>query len=189
MSQSQEYEECVHTNPSLTSDYERLPQSHSGVQAILPFYRFQCKGRIGQFLIQVVGENTRFDVQLWRPMRQMVYSLKWSATFVSNGSTTFERLNSMSGFEGSVLMYTSQSGIPVSKGDVLGYYIEHSDNPIQLAYINTSTTANAPHSVIYKLENVDAPLCNISLCDSGLKAISKAAPLIYTSLSEYHYHI
>ena len=77
----------------------------------------------------------------------------------------------------------------MERGDVLGYYIERNDDPIQLAYINGTTNPDAPESTIYMLKNVSGPLCYISRCDAHLKFIHKAAPIIYTEFSEYHYLI
>ena len=159
-----------------------MPQVSSGVQAILPYYRFHCNGRLNQVLIQIMGESTRFDIQLWRPSGDMTYySLKWSATFVGNGSAAFYRVDQPT-VEGSLLVYNRQ--IPVSKGDVLGYYIERGYNPISLGYISSTTDPRAPISSVYSIENVNAPLCNISLCDEDLKLRTHTAPLIYADFGK-----
>ena len=115
----------------------------------------------------------------------MVYSLKWSASFVSeNGLATFETLPSPSG-AGSVLSYTIPNGILVKKGDVLGYYIKQNPNPIRMGYFNTTTMeSDISYSVVYSLEGVDGPLCNMSLCDSNVKSIHHAAPIIYAELGK-----
>ncbi len=102
-----------------------------------------------------------------------------------NGAATFETIASPSGF-GSFLSYTIPNGVLVKEGDVLGYYIEQNSNPIQMGYFNTTTMeSEISHSVVYALEGVDAPLCNVSLCDSNLKSIHHAAPLIYAELGKY----
>ena len=65
------------------------------------------------------------------------------------------------------IVYSSHSGgIPVKRGDVGGYYIKQNDDPIQLGFSNATTDPQILHSEVYYLENVDHPLCNISLCDT-----------------------
>lgn len=100
-----------------------------------------------------------------------------------NDSVPFERPS-----PGGMLVYYSQKGVSVKAGDVVGYYIEHSDNPIQLGYSNSTTDSQISHSVVYSLESVDGPLCNISLCDADLKHMTQATPLIHANFSKYpHY--
>lgn len=172
---------CHYHNPSLASSFETIPQVPSGVQAILPYYRFHCGGRLNQVSIQVKGESTRLDIQLWRPSDDRTYSLKWSATYVGNGSDTFYSVNQPS-LEGSLLVYTHK--ISVSEGDVLGYYIERSNDPIRMGYISSTTDPSAPVSVVHSLENVTTPLCSISLHDDDLKSIEHTAPLIYADFGK-----
>ena len=43
-----------------------IPQVLSGVQAILPYYEFQCESILNQVIVQVLGGSTQFDLQIWR---------------------------------------------------------------------------------------------------------------------------
>ena len=132
-----------------------------------------------------MGESTRFDLQLWRPSDLGTYSLKWSATYVGNGTNAFYRVNqtnSLHDSEGSLLVYNHR--ISVSEGDVLGYYIEQSNDPIRMGYTSSTDDHNA---VVYSLENVTAPLCSISLCDNDLKS-AHTAPIIYVDHGKSYSH-
>ena len=116
---------------------------------------------------------------------QMVYSLKWSASFINDsGVATFKTVPSPSGVGNFGLSYTIQNGVSVQKADVLGYYIQQNSNPIRMGYFNTTMESPIAHSDVYSLEGTDAPLCNISLCDSSLKLIPHTAPLIYAILGK-----
>ena len=130
-----------------------------------------------------MGESTRLDVQIWRPSKDMqngVYSLHWSSSVLNNSDNV-----ASSGV--SIISYSIPNGVLVKGGDVMGYYIEKNSNPVRIGYFNTTTMESGiSHSVVYALEGVDGPLCNMSLaCDSNVKSIPHAAPIIYAELGKY----
>ena len=133
-----------------------------------------------------MGESTRLDVQVWRlskDIRNGVYSLHWSSSLLNDGSAASSVLPHR---VGNIVSYTIPNGVLVKGGDVLGYYIEQHSNPIRMGYFNTTTMeSDISHSVVYALEDVDGPLCNISLnCDSNIKSSPHAAPIIYAELGK-----
>lgn len=178
-------EECSLPSIPVQSSFSTLPPVRSGVQAILPYYRFRCNGVINQILVQTKGESTRLDIQLWREGEGRTYFLKWTATFSANEQSVFQELQPPNAdHEGSLLVFHSLSGVPVSKGDLLGYYIERNDYPVHLGFVNTANDPDAQHS-IHMLENVSGPLCGMPLYDAGLKTINHTAPLIHIEFGKF----
>jgi hypothetical protein len=144
---------------------------------------------INQIVVQVMGESTRLDVQIWRPiegMRNGAYSLHWSSSLLNNDRAASsdpvvpQRVDN-------IVSYAIPNGVLVKGGDVMGYYIEQNPNPVRMGYFNITTMeSDITSSVVYALENVDGPLCNMSLtCDSNVKSIRHAAPIIYAELGKY----
>ena len=128
-----------------------------------------------------MGESTRLDMQIWRPSKDMqngVYSLHWSSSVLDDA---------LSYRVDNIVSYSVPNGVLVKRGDVMGYYIEKNSNPVRIGYFNTTTMeSDISHSVVYALEGVDGPLCNMSLaCDSNVKSFPHAAPIIYAELGKY----
>ena len=181
--------DCGYRNPPLYRTFNTLPPVHSGVQAILPQHKFHCDGLLNEILVQVMGESSRLDVQIWRPTKDthdLVYSLIWSSTFSTNdGSSNRGSTSSPPYRVDNIVWYPIPNGVPVKEGDVLGYYIEQNSNPIRVGYFDTSTVeSGVSNSVVSSLEGVDAPLCNMSLCDSSLKSLHHTSPLIHADLGK-----
>ena len=176
-------EECCLPAIPIQPYFDTLPHNRTGgVQAILPYHKFNCEGVINHIVVQTKGESSRLDVQLWSPSESRIYSLKWSVSFSADENSVFQEVQPPNTeHDGSLLVFYSQRGLPVSPGDVLGYYIEQ---PIQLGFVDTGKVPGAQHSVIYALENVTAPVCSMSLCDAGLRSFYHAAPLIHAEFGK-----
>ena len=131
-----------------------------------------------------MGESTRLDVQIWRPSEDMhnrVYYLHWSSSLLNDGISASSMLPER---VENIVSYTIPNGVLVKKEDVMGYYIERNSDPVRIGYFNTTTMES--QSAVYAVEGVDGPLCNMSLnCDSNVKSIHHAAPIIYAELGEY----
>lgn len=138
-----------------------------------------------------MGESTRLDVQIWRPinedMSNGMYYLYWSSSLLNDGSTASSPDSVLPQRVGNIVSYAIPSGVLVREEDVMGYYIERNSNPVRMGYFNTTTMeSEITSSVVHALEDVDGPLCNISLtCDSSVKSILHAAPIIYAELGKY----
>ena len=143
-------------------------------------------------MVQVMGESTRLDVQIWRPidedMNNGIYSLYWSSSVLKDDSAAASSPDSVLPQRvDNIVSFAIPSGVRVKRDDVMGYYIERNSNPVRMGYFNTTTMeSDITSSVVYALEDVDGPLCNISLtCDSNVKSIPHAAPIIYAELGKY----
>lgn len=112
-------------------------------------------------------------------MQNGVYSLHWSSSVLDDDALSYRVEN--------IISYSVPNGVLVKRGDVMGYYIEKNSDPVRIGYFNTTTMeSDISHSVVYALEGVDGPLCNMSLaCDSNVKSIPHAAPIIYAELGKY----
>ena len=147
--------------------YQLLPQFKDGFQAILPDNAFSCSGLLKEALVQATGES-EFELQLWRPVDSGLFTKIWGESYHPFSTTgTFRRI-AKDTLQWSVL---DSIGIPVKAGDVFGFYIHKADTPIQLL-----CTSSMP-STLHYTESTHT-LCNMSLCDSGTRTLTRTAPFI-----------
>lgn len=140
-----------------------------------------------------MGESTRLDMQIWRPKFNEVtgnisigvYSLHWSSSLLNDGCAASSDSVLPERFNNIVVYAPPPNGVLVKEGDVMGYYIEQNSNPIRMVYFNTTTMESGTSPAVYALEDVDGPLCNISLTrESNVKSIFHAAPIIFAGFGE-----
>ena len=123
-------------------------------------------------------DDSDFVLQIWRPVGKGVFEILWANTYPTQA--VFERTR----FD--TLRWRNPIGVPVIPGDVLGFFIGRSKNPLQLLHSNSLTDPTAPTSTVFYVRNVDEPLCNISLCDNSVQSFVNTAPFITPTLGEYY---
>ena len=146
------------------------------VQALVPAYKIQCRGILTELTAQVSGDDTQIIFQVWRPTPTAgSYTILADLRYLDLGSTR----------EGDIITVMPLVMIPVRPGDVIGFYIDNSEDgdQIQLQYENGSNVA--AETTVYYFEGSDVPLCNFSLCDaSHVSSIGNIAPLISVQIGK-----
>ncbi len=151
--------------------YSEFTVPANSVQALLPAYRFNCSGILTRLRARVSGEDGSDQIifQVWRPKRGGEYTIV--ADLIYPGSKASR--------EGSMLTLTPlMLGIPVKRGDVMGFYVENSseqdtEDKLRLLFDSRMDTT------VYYVLGTGMPRCNFSLCaDSTVQAMQNTAPLI-----------
>jgi len=130
----------------------------SGVQALLPNYSFNTPGLLKEIAVSCYGESI-LELQVWKPLSRGVFVKKWSQLYDSAG---FRRVAI------DTVQWSSISGIPISPGDIIGFFIKGS------MHIVNSTGL---HYKMYYASS-DQSLCSLSLCDNHIKELQSTAPSI-----------
>ena len=77
------------------------------------------------------------------------------------------------------IMIYNPFGLPVKKGDVLGYRVADGINTMKVVY---HSSGDAHYSdgggVIYYMQGVKLSFCSLSLCDRGMKTVHAVFPSI-----------
>lgn len=83
---------------------------------------------------------------------------------------------------GNEISYQNQNGVPVRNGDVIGFHTPPSPDPILVVYypdVKTQFEVVGDREVHY-IEGVRSPYCELSLCNSSMKAVPGALPFVQT---------
>ena len=152
----------------------------AGVQAIVPQYKFPCTGVVRQLTAQVgtgaAEDATGLELQIWRPAGNGSYNLHWGMRHPSFGETSRN---------GSIVTFSPQIAIPVTRGDVIGFYIstvDSGESSFHLLY-----DPNVQGVIVYRTSReIDVPFCNFTICaDSDIARLSNTAPLISAIYGKY----
>ena len=149
-----------------------LTAIHSGLQVILPGHQFKQAGSMKSISVQVLGPSSPLALQIWRPTSEGNYNLHWDTTFMKN-PVTVTRV-------GSEINYQDPIGVPVRRGDVLGLYIFPHAAPISVVYYKGLELEEGLSNKVHYMEGVENPLCQLSLCNASMKAVSDGLPSIQT---------
>ena len=150
----------------------------AGVQAIVPQYKFPCTGVVSQLTARgaVDTVDAGLELQIWRPAGNGSYNLHWRMRHPSFGETSRN---------GTTVTFSPQIGIPVTKGDVIGFYIttvDSDESPFQLLY-----DPNVQEVTVYRTSSkIDEPFCNFTICaGSDITRLNNTAPLISAMYGKY----
>ena len=152
----------------------------AGVQAIVPQYKFPCTGVVRQLTARVgtgVTENaTGLELQIWRPAGNGSYNLHWGMKHPSIGETSHN---------GSIVTFSPRIGIPVTRGDVIGFYISAVDSGE--SSFNLLYDPNVQGVTVYRISGeIDEPFCNFTICTvSDIVRLNNTAPLISAIYGKY----
>ena len=150
----------------------------AGVQAIVPQYKFPCTGVVRELTARgaVDTVDAGLELQIWRPAGNGSYNLHWRMRHPSFGETSRN---------GSTVMFSPQIAIPVTRGDVIGFYISTVDpgeRSFQLLY-----DPNVQGVTVYRISSeIDEPFCNFTICaDSDITRLNNTAPLLSAIYGKY----
>ena len=155
----------------------RYSEFAAGVQAIVPQYKFPCTGVVRNLTAQVATEDaTGLELQIWRPAGNGSYNLHWGMRHPSFGETSHN---------GSTVTFSPRIGIPVTRGDVIGFYIsavDTSESSFNLLY-----DTNVQGVTVYRISGeIDEPFCNFTICTvSDIVRLNNTAPLISAIYGKY----
>ena len=148
----------------------------------MPQYKFPCTGVVRELTAQgaVDTVDAGLELQIWRPADNGSYNLHWRMRHSSFGETSRN---------GSTVMFSPQIGIPVTRGDVIGFYISTvnpGESSFQLLYDPT-----AQGVTVYRTSSkIDEPFCNFTICaDSDITRLNNTAPLISAMYGKYCHNI
>ena len=144
----------------------------------MPQYKFPCTGVVRELTAQgaVDTVDAGLELQIWRPAGNGSYNLHWRMRHPSFGETSRN---------GSTVMFSPQIAIPVTRGDVIGFYISTvnpSESSFQLLYDPT-----AQGVTVYRISSeIDEPFCNFTICaDSDITRLNNTAPLLSAIYGKY----
>ena len=154
----------------------RYSEFAAGVQAIVPQYKFPCTGVVRQLTARVATENASLELQIWRPAGNGSYNLHWGMKHPSIGETSHN---------GSTVTFSPRIGIPVTRGDVIGFYISAVDSGE--SSFNLLYDTNVQGVTVYRTsEEIDEPFCNFTICTvSDIVRLNNTAPLISAIYGKY----
>ena len=153
----------------------------AGVQAIVPQYKFPCTGVVRNLTARVgagAAEDASLELQIWRPAGNGSYNLHWGMEHSNFGIGETSR-------NGSTIIFSPQIGIPVTRGDVIGFYISTVDSGE--SSFNLLYDPNVQGVTVYRArEEIDEPFCNFTICTvSDIVRLNNTAPLISAIYGKY----
>ena len=148
----------------------------------MPQYKFPCTGVVRELTAQgaVDTVDAGLELQIWRPAGNGSYNLHWRMRHPSFGETSRN---------GSAVMFSPQIPIPVTRGDVIGFYISTvnpGESSFQLLY-----DPSVQGVTVYRTSSkIDEPFCNFTSCaDSDITRLNNTAPLISATYGKYCHNI
>ncbi len=153
----------------------QFPSVRSGLQILVPSCAFQQDGILDHLSVKVKGPDSPLALQIWRPAstEERNFHLHWYITFTENTGVV-ERVED-------IVEYRDPFGVPIQRGDIVGFHVYPSPNPISVVYHE----AKEDFEMFY-IEDVSDPYCDLSVCNKSVKFIANVSPSIQTNGKEIY---
>lgn len=150
-----------HVDRQLTT---RLSHVHSGLQVLLPDSSFSRNTTITEIKVRVHGRDSPLAFQVWHPLGDDNYVLRWNATFPRDPTMT----RSMD-----EVRYRDRVGVAVEAGDIFGLLVLPSEgDPISVEYYEQEAR-------MYYMEGVERSFCHLAVCNDSFVSVTNAGPSIH----------
>ena len=167
---------CKRTNIGVSPNL--IPNSEftikSGMQVIIPSYRFRCCGKVAEWKIRVSARSESFsnsvELQIWRSSNPGCYTLVGKNRFINSSSMN----------EIATLLPLPDHQIQVQRHDVMGLYV-YSESSTHGISDGVATTDGSENVWLANRSTLTSPN---TTCSKGQYTIIQQAPIITASLGK-----